>query len=406
MWNELGAENRTVDPSSQRHLELTMPVSLPVNFRARTQVWSFWGNSSFSMSGLHGLLRLQGFCHHSHGCPELNPATAAESTKHDFRRCCSLISFKFPARRPLRRLRARRRSTNATVEAIESRILLSATAPTSAEDENDGNGAVANTSPDAVSAADNGSYDDYSLYASQMSDEHESYVDAYQYDLDTAVDSFVTDTGSLGSDPDYGAVIESSPIGDLVEPFDAELENASEQSDQHLNGVTDQVSTTQQSADDALSQNAESSLPGTVDIESTSIFDDGVSIGSYSGSLIDTSGYSDSGSSSSGSESSSSGSSEGSSDTGNDATSGESGTESSETDEEIDDSEPPTPTDPRLAWEPFVLPDDVAFADTPLPAQASLDNLFELTPTGHASISNNSDTTSEARVTATDPELG
>ena len=64
------------------------------------------------------------------------------------------------------------------------------------------------------------------------------------------------------------------------------------------------------------------------------------------------------------------------------------------------------PSDPRLAWTPFQLPEDISFAEAPLPAQSALDNLFSLTPTGTDSTLTTTVTESVPKVTATDEALG
>lgn len=196
----------------------------------------------------------------------------------------------------------------------------------------------------------------------------------------------------MNADADYSSAIADSPIASFFAIFESEVNSATEQAEQELAGAQGDAIEGAESTGDAAGGSTNllvSLLSGaglTQSIAGEGVYGDGASVansGNDPGTTYDSA--SDSGSGESGSGESGSG------ETG----SGETGS-----------GESATPADPRLEWEPFVLPDGIEFEDVSLPAQSSFDDLYQMTPSGTDSFDDVTVYESDPVVTQTPVDLG
>lgn len=321
------------------------------------------------------------------------------------------------------------------IESVEPRLLLSATADgTTSDTVVTSDSAESVTSPDGV--------DQW-----QDTTEASTVVDV-QMGLDGAYDSFVSDVESISTAPDYDAALASSPVGALAESSSDEFATVSSTTEGALEDSQQSAADGQESAtasatdaqSDSSTTGTDSTTSGTSDTSSgeREIFDSDSSYSALSNELLDaamsdssygdgteggstettgttdtqasgttadsgsTSGDSGTSGDSTTSDSGDSGSTGDTSATTDGGGSGDGGTDSGGGDEEA----AKEPADPRLKWEPFVLPEDVVFAETHLPAESFLDDLFLLRPTGTDSFTQENRVDAAPTITATAAELG
>ncbi|MGB4708271.1 MAG: hypothetical protein WBH50_16390 [Fuerstiella sp.] len=256
-------------------------------------------------------------------------------------------------------------------EALERRVLLTATGTEQTDGSADANAAEAEISAQAEATQ------------SQYTSSSEQYVDS-------SISNFVSDVAYSVNAPDYDAVIAASPISGLYasSSLAATAESLDESSTQQLAEAQDST---------VEAQNTEGavtvSYPGV-----DPVFGDDTSVASYAGNLLPSSlgaGGTQYSSSSTGSSTGTGTSGTGTTDTGvaGDGTAG-------------DDTPPPEPADPRMAWQPHVLPASVQFDSATIPLQSQLDNLFNVTPSGTESYTTVTVTQVQEVVTPTDEALG
>jgi len=180
-------------------------------------------------------------------------------------------------------------------------------------------------------------------------------TDMYEQEVEETYDEYMGDTSYYYEDyeyedyePDYDSAYEDSPVDDLMDGYSSGMEEAEDAYEQ----LEDQAESEQESGEEQFAETQEES--GT---EETT--------GESSGSDPENS-----------------------------------------TDDPISDQEPEPPTDPRLEWEAFALPEGVEFTDSTLSAEAYLDDLLSFSPESEESFTTETLYVSDPVIEATDSELG
>ena len=253
-------------------------------------------------------------------------------------------------------------------EALERRLLLSAT----------------DADPTDVAAVE-------AELEAQAVEAQGQYTSSGEQYVDDSIANFVSDTAASFSEPDYDAVVNSSPIGSLYSssPLSAAAESASSDSAQELEAAENSAAEAQ-STEGALTD----SYPGV-----DSVFSSDTSLSSYASNLLpDSSG---SGGGTEGSTSSSDSTS-----TDDDTTTTGSGDTAGDDDATDGDSADTEPSDPRMAWTPHVLPETVEFDNAEISLQNQLDSLLTVEPSETESFETTTVTERPTVTTATDEQLG